>query len=222
MKKTTRLFSLIGATALATTVFASPAMSVNPHSMKYTDKDLITITGDVISTAPDVFTLDYGTGSIKVEMDDWDSYDEASLMRTGEKVTVYGRIDDGLYEQKTIEANMVYAHDRNSYLYANDADEEGDYVYYNSYSYPTAVPDGTWTSVSGKVAAVSGRELQLNTGSRTVVVDTMEMAYNPLDDKGYQQIDVGDSIYVSGRIDNDFFEEKEIDASTIVTLRKGS
>jgi len=73
-------------------------------------------------------------------MDDWDWFDEASRLNAGEKVTVYGRIDDGLYETRTIEADSVYVYERNTYYYANDADEESYY-----YTYPhvwTGCPTG--------------------------------------------------------------------------------
>lgn len=200
---------------------SAPAMSANPYKMKYTDNDWITITGDVVSTSEDAFTLDFDDGLVTVEMDDWDWFNEASLLKKGEKVTVYGRIDDGLYEAKTIEADSVYAHDRNTYFYASDADEEGDALYYSYYyTYPVEIPDGTWMSVSGIVKDIDGRELTLDTGLREVRIDTDEMAYNPLDDKGYQQIDEGDRIYVSGELDIGFFEANEIKAHTITSLTK--
>lgn len=42
--------------------------------------------------------------------------------------------------------------------------------------------------------------------------------YDPLDDEGYQRIDLGDVVSVAGNIDRDFFEGRELEARTIVTL----
>lgn len=210
---------VIGIVAFAVIAF-TPAIGANPFKLKYQDEDWITVTGDVNSITPDAFTLDFGDGLITVEMDDWDFYSDTSRLVTGEKVTVYGVIDNGFYEAKTIEADMVYAHDRSTYFYANDADEEDDYPYYYSYyhTYPVAVPDGTWLSVSGRVTDINGRELTLNTGENKLIVDTKELNYNPLDDKGYQQIDKGDRIYVTGLVDINIFDANELDALTITSL----
>lgn len=211
---------LLGVGALGLVALSSaPAMSANPYKLKYQDQDWITVTGDVKTVSDEAFTLDFGDGMITVEMDDWDWFDEADLLKTDEKVTVYGRIDNGWYEAKKIEAGSVYAHDRATYYYANDADEEGDYSYYSYYiTYPTTVPDGTWMSVSGEVTDINRRELTLDTGAYKVSVDTIGMAYNPLDDKGYQQIDKGDRIYVSGEVDLNVFDENELSASAITVL----
>ena len=211
---------LMGISALGLVAFSSSsAISANPYNLKYQDKDWITVTGDVTSVHDEAFTLNFGEGLITVEMDDWDWYDEANLLKAGEKVTVYGRIDNGWYEAKKIEAGSVYAHDRATYYYANDGDEEGDYIYSSYYvSYPTTVPDGTWMTASGEVTDINGRELTLDTGAFKISVDTIGMAYNPLDNKGYQQIDEGDRIYVSGRVDKSVFDENELAASAITIL----
>lgn len=51
-------------------------------------------------------------------------------------------------------------------------------------------------------------------------VDTINMPYNPLDDKGYQKIKVGDFVQITGKLDVDFFEKMEIMAETVTTLFK--
>ncbi|HSN81255.1 MAG TPA: NirD/YgiW/YdeI family stress tolerance protein [Polyangiales bacterium] len=180
------------------------------------DRSWITLTGDVVESSPQQFRLDYGEGLITVEMDDWDWYDEADHIMAGDRVTVYGRIDDDLYQRRTIEADSVYVYDRNTYYYANDADEE-DFVYYSSV---VTIPDGAWTSVNGTVEKIDGRELVLDTGVSKIRVDTINMAYNPLDEVGYQKIKKGDRVSVWGRLDLDFFEKREIQADSIVTLSR--
>ncbi len=41
-------------------------------------------------------------------MDDWDDDADAYALLEGDEVTVSGRIDDNLYEIRTIEASRVY------------------------------------------------------------------------------------------------------------------
>lgn len=214
-------YSLLSLVACGFMTFSSaPAMSANPYQPKYQDGDWITVTGDVNSVVGDSITLDFNGGLITVEMDDWDLFNESNLLKEGEKVTVYGRIDKGFYETKKVEADMVYAHNRSSFFYADNIDEEGDGRYYSHYNYPAIIPDGTWVSVSGKVKSVDGRELTMATGTHEIKVDTDEMSYNPLDEKGYQRVKQGDRIYVSGPLDVDFFEANEIKANSITSIFK--
>lgn len=186
------------------------------------DHGWISVTGTVASTMHEAFWLDFGEALVKVEMDDWDWYDEANQIVPGERVTVYGRLDSGVYELRTIEADSVYVFDRNSYYFASDADEEGDYLSfpYLMFAHSPHVADGTWMTVSGRVVKVDERELSLDTGFRKVRIDTAAMPYNPLDDVGFQRIDRGDRISVTGTLDIDFFEKDEIDAESIVTLNR--
>jgi len=210
--KTIALKTLASVSAASLMAVAS-ASAQNPYAQP--DGDWISITGEVASVGEGAFMLDYGEGVVTVEMDDWDWYDEASRLVSGEQVTVYGAIDDDLFEVTSIEANSVYVFDRNTYFYANDADEED--AYYVAYPFPVTVADGGWVSVSGSVKSINGREFIVDTGLYEIQVDTDTLAYNPLDDFGYQQIDQGDVVTVSGELDEGFFERREILASSITT-----
>jgi hypothetical protein len=44
------------------------------------------------------------------------------------------------------------------------------------------------------------------------------MPYSPLDDEGYQKIRVGDYVKITGTLDVDSFEGRELEASSIVKL----
>ena len=48
---------------------------------------------------------------------------------------------------------------------------------------PYTKPDESWISINGKVKSVTP-----NTGLRSLKVEVEEMAYNPLDDEGYQKV----------------------------------
>lgn len=180
------------------------------------DESWISIGGKVTDTEADAFTLDYGDGTITVEMDDWDWYEEDGEVLDGDKVRVYGEIDDDLYETTKIEASSVYVENRGAYYFASSADEENDddYDYWVDYD-PIVVGE---TTARGTITSIDDREFTINTGARKLAVDTAAMSYNPMDDEGYQTLDVGDYVSVSGDMDDDFWEQRELMADVIITL----
>lgn len=128
-------------------------------------------------------------------------------------MTVNGRIDDGLYERRTIEAGSVYVKSLNSFFYASAADEEGNFPAFESLTLGSASINGVVTSVSPLT-----RTMTVNTGNTSVTVDTRSMFYNPLDDRGFQQVDKGDRVSILGRVENKLFDGREFVATSIVTL----
>jgi hypothetical protein len=179
------------------------------------DESWISISGTAVETDADSFTLDYGEGVITVEMDRWDWYEKDFQVIEGDKVTVYGRIDDDLYETTKIEASSVYDKSRETYYYASSADEEfdDDYDYWIDDDFEV----GEMT-VRGTVTGVDGREFTIDTGPRKTTVDTIMMSYNPVDAKGYPTIDKGDYVSVTGDMDYDTWEKRELMADTVVML----
>ncbi len=196
--------------ALASAVVA-PAMAKNPYARP--DGSWISLNGTVVESDVDGFILDYGDGMVSVEMNDWDWYADAYPILGGDQVKVNGRVDDDLYETTSIEANSVYVKDLNTYFYANDTDE-GELL----------TPDMTTVYIdndlrlTGTVTKVDGREFTIDTGRREVTVDTSQMLYNPMDDKGFQQIDKGEFVSVTGDFDIGIFESNELVAESITTL----
>ncbi|MBD3245959.1 MAG: NirD/YgiW/YdeI family stress tolerance protein [Candidatus Omnitrophica bacterium] len=179
------------------------------------DDSWITLNGEVVTAGAASFELDYGNGLVTVEMDDWDWYGDAYGILPGDEVTVYGRVDDDLYETTSIEASSVYVDDLNTYFYASSADEES-YIA----PYPATVFVDADLQLTGKVTSVSGREFTLDTGRKKVQVDTSQMVYNPMDDKGFQKIETGDRVQVSGDLDAGLFQDQELVADTIITLQE--
>lgn len=179
------------------------------------DESWISISGTAVETDADSFTLDYGDGIITVEMDKWDWYEKDFQVIEGDKVTVYGEIDDDLYETTKIEASSVYDKSRETYYFASSADEEfdDDYDYWIDDDFVV----GEMT-VRGTVTGVNGRQFTIDTGSRKMTVDTIMMSYNPVDAKGYPTIDKGDYVSVSGDMDYDTWEKRELMADTVVVL----
>lgn len=169
----------------------------------------------------DAFKLDYGDGEIVVEMDDWDSDADGFKLVDGDKATVYGYVDDDLYETRSIEAGSVYVESLGTYFYASSADEEAGVEVYPAYTAAVTVVPGAF-ELTGTVTEVSGREFTIDTGTSKMTVDTDEMSYNPMDDEGFLKISKDDRVRGYGSIDVDLFEKTEVKASTIVTLKDAS
>jgi uncharacterized protein YdeI (BOF family) len=207
--------SITAGTVAVAALVAGSALAQEPYEKP--DDSWISISGTVASPSADSFSLDYGDGVIMVEMDDWDTYGDAYGLLDGDDVTVYGRIDDDLYELRTIEASSVYVEDLNTYFYASSADEEDGWTT----PWRVTTPVGTAeTTFRGTVTAVSpaAGEFNLTAGGIEMEVETERMSYNPLDDTGFQQLEVGDRVSVTGELDNDFLEGQVFDAEIVVTL----
>lgn len=202
-----------GACALAAIILISPAHAADPETAP--DDTWITVSGTVTTVSPDTFKLDYGGGVILIEMDDWDADADAYKVVEGDRVTVTGKVDDDLFEKRSIEASSVYVQDLNTYFYASAADEEDVIV---TVSTPIVLSQ---TVLRGTVTEIpKDDEFVIDTGLRKITVETEEMAYNPLDDEGYQKIKKGDRVSVYGKMDYDFLEGRELVADHIVTLSK--
>ncbi|TFI57528.1 NirD/YgiW/YdeI family stress tolerance protein [Sphingomonas parva] len=173
----------------------------------------ITLSGRVVESGPNRFQLDYGNGRVTVEMDDWDWFHEGRELVAGDQVTVTGRIDKDLAEQKTIEASSVYVKNLGSVFYANPHDEE-DLV-----GTTVLVPGQPgWVVATGNVAGIEGREFSLGSGGATVRVDTAKMAENPLDSEGRFQVKPGDRVQVWGNYNAGPREDAEIMADGLAIL----
>lgn len=191
------------------------AQAANPYARS--DRSWIGLNGVVASASDDSFLLDYGDGLITVEMDDWDWYDEGKAIMKGDKVSVYGKIDKDLYENKTIEASSVYVQGLNTYFFANPADEELDAAV-GMYNFTLPIEETSHVNISGMVKEIDGYKFILDTGPSDIEVDTKNMAYNPLDDEGYQKLQKGDIVSVGGYLDPDFFDKRQVQATMVVTL----
>ncbi len=207
-----RKFLMFFATTTLLALMASPALAQDPYAMK--DQAWISISGTVTATEPDAFFLDYGDGTVIVEMDDWDWYHEGQKLLSGDRVTVYGEIDDDLFETTTIEASSVYVENLNSYFYASSADEEDSF-----YTVTLPIIPAQMT-VRGMVTSVDPNEgeFTIATEKRLLTVETDALSYDPLDEKGWQKIEIGDRVSVRGEMDRDLFEGRELVADSVITL----
>lgn len=204
---------VVGAAIAALTAAAALAQDRSPYTLA--DGSWITISGTVDSVRPDSFTLDYGDGTVIVEMDDGDRDADAYQLLRGDMVSVAGRVDDDLYELTSIEASSVFVENIGTTFLSSSVDEESADFWTAAVAVPT---DISKTTVYGTVTDVDEEEFLIDAGLRELRVDVDDMAYNPLDDEGYQKIRVGDRVRVTGDIDRSLFEGRELEADTIVKL----
>lgn len=201
-------------TALATCLGAG-AMAQESGVGTATAGEWLSLTGEVVSVSGDRFTLDYGANDIIVEMDDFDVYDE-NLLIAGDQVTVTGAVDTDFVDSKTLEASSVYVDSLNEFFYASSADEEDGYYSFAANDYWDG---GEWVSMTGEVMSIDGKQFTLDAGIGEYIVDTDRLGYNPLDDEGAEQIDIGERVVVSGEFDGfDLFSDEEIEAEAVTTL----
>jgi uncharacterized protein YdeI (BOF family) len=208
--------ALASAAALA---LAAPAVAQDADVMAKRDGAWIAVSGEVVTAMATEFTLDHGQGKITVEMDDFDPDMDAAPLSVGDKVTVYGFVDDGFYQERTIEASSVWNERSNTFHYASGVDEESVGVVH--VAYPAIAWDGPGVTLGGQVTDIDGREFEMITGDATrLTVDTATMPYNPLDAEGAQTVTVGDHVSVSGELDDAVFEEAEMMADSLMILHQ--
>ncbi len=203
--------------AVSGALVSSVAMGASPYVKP--DGSWISLSGTVVDPTAETFILDYGANTITVEMDDWDAYGDAYGLLDGDKVTVYGRVDDDFFERDTIEAGTVYVENLNTYFYANTADEES--ALYSPYHWTATTPvEVSQLMVSGEVAQVDKDDgtFQMDLGGTSMTVETHDLGYNPLDKHGYQQIGKGDWVNVTGTVDYEFIDGNVLHAENVVTV----
>jgi hypothetical protein len=183
----------------------------NPYAAG--DRTWININGTVEAVEADAFELDYGDGVITVEMDDGDRDADAYQLLRGDTVSVTGMIDDDFFTSTSIEAASVYVEEVGTTFYASAVDDEDiDRATMNGPG-PVGVSE---VIVQGEVTDVSRASFVIDNGTRSIAIDVSRLGYDPLDDDGYQRIEVGDRVQVGGEITRDLFEDRELMADSVV------
>ncbi len=191
--------------------------SADPYAQP--DDTRISISGTVASPTPDSFSLDYGDGTITVEIGDWKSYRHAYALMDGDRVTVHGQVDENLFQRDTIEARSVYVESLNAYFHASAADADRDGYMPYSWAAPES-PTANRATIRGTVNSVEPNEgeFTVDRGNRQITIETETLGYDPLDDLGFQKIEEGDTVSVSGQFDSDFLEGRVLDADKVISL----
>jgi hypothetical protein len=204
---------IMSAVAALTVAGANSSSAQTSTLMTKDDGEWITVTGNISNVTPQGFRIDYGTGVLPVEMDGFLPTSTEGL-RNGDWVTVSGRIDDALWERRSIEASSVYSSRMQERLWANAMDEEGDMLIT-----PIDLPDqGDWVGVTGRVISIDimEDEMVVDVGPQTLQVDASGLGQPMTATRG-------DLVSVYGRLDDaDLWDGREIDASSVVILRQSS
>lgn len=208
-------FSLSMAALVSSAALAGAATAQSSSSpMNKMDREWIMVTGNISNVTPQGFRIDYGEGVLPVEMDGFLPTSTRGL-RNGDWVTVSGRIDDSLWERRSIEAASVYSSRLQERLWANSMDEEGDYRLMSMIDLPD---EGEWVGMTGRVTSVDPAEDEMivDVGARTIQVDVTDMG-------GPVLATMGDWVSVYGKLDDaDLWDAREIDAASVVILRQSA
>lgn len=205
---------LIGAVAL---LICGSTFAANPYWEP--NNSWISISGTVEEVKANQFLLNYGNGKVTVEMDDGDRDADAYKLLKGDKVTVTGFIDRDLFEKTKVEAGSVYVENIGTTFYASAMDEEDPYFTYFSIYHPVSL---STSYLYGTVTSVDDKSFTLDTGMDKFKVNVKGMSFNPLDEKGYVRIEKGDRVSVQGALDENFFKNREFNATTMVSFSEHS
>jgi uncharacterized protein YdeI (BOF family) len=176
--------------------------------------DWVALSGTVVAVDRDgeEFRVGHGDLEIEVEMDDW-SVHGTQAVAVGDVVTVIGRSDDDLFEDRSLEATSVYVARLQDYAYRDPRHPD---PYAAGEGGPVADPGagGDWLRVTGTLAAVGEGELSLTTGGTTVRVDVRGSAGQP--------VGAGDRVVVTGMLDGaGLFRHHGIVARSVEPLPAG-
>lgn len=169
----------------------------------------ISISGRLMEMGDDSFVVDYGEGEITVTLRAEDRDGEGYKMLRGDRVTLSGRVDKTLFADTTLTASSIFVEDVGTYFFADR----------DSRAVPVEMPTPLNTTVlHGTISAIGEHTFDLGEGPRRVTVNVGEMLRNPLDDNGYQHLEQGDEVRVTGFLDPDLFENHTFEARTVTTL----
>ena len=173
----------------------------------------ISLNGTVESVEQDRFRVNYGAGSINVAIDDQARDAEAYELAAGDKVIVNGVVDQNLMRSQQVEATSVFIEKINTTFYKNPSQP------YTWALISTPIEEGKAT-LEGIVTNAQENQFSIGTGTQQIAVNVAELENNPLDQEGYQKIQDGDRVRVSGALQGDLASSPELTADSVVSLKK--
>jgi len=181
------------------------------------DDSYVSISGTVLTAEDDEFSLDYGQGHISVEMDDMGWVGNQPELVPGDEVTVYGRVEEHLFVDASIEADSIFIEDPATYYYSSPTNDMTTFAVMDVAPVtPVVVGD---LILTGTVQSVKDRQFTVNTGDLEFTVDTSGMQNNPLDNEGRQKVGKGDTVSVAGNLGSGAIGDRKLNAESIIVLR---
>ncbi|MDQ8189100.1 NirD/YgiW/YdeI family stress tolerance protein [Roseibacillus persicicus] len=194
---------------------AGTLFAASPYTMP--NNSWIELDGKVTEVNSRSFLLDYGKGEIRVEIDDYDFFEEAYNVIENDRVKVRGKVDADPNEERTIEASAVVLKDHGVTLRANAEDEEDIIVKFVTPS-PVVHPA---LELRGTIERFEDGKMILQTATHTHRIDLDDASLRNM--RGALISDtlrVGDFLSVVGVQDKKLFGTDEFDANTVYLLKK--
>ena len=189
---------------LASFGFSAQAEQASPYQLK--DGADIKLNGRVTEAAAHTFTLDYGKGSIIVELDDYDSYEEGYNIEKGDQVVVWGKVDADPGQQRTIEAGHVYIPEIDLRIEASTDDEEDLEVK----AYALKFSHGTEVELRGVIKDIKSGVCTIQSSKGHI-----EIRLNSLKGQKGRPLALGQAIKVSGVYKNRLLRNDMIVAQVV-------
>ena len=203
-------------TIAALTLFsAGPLLTASPYTQA--NNSWIELDGRVTSVDTRSFILDYGKGTIRVEIDDYDWFEEAYNVLENDRVKVRGKVDADPNQERSIEAETVRLKDHGVTLQAN-ADDEEDLT--ENFVPPLPVQTAS-VEIRGTVESFQNGIMLVKTEDGMHRVDLKKSSlYSTQGKKISHTLRTGDFISVVGKEDKKLLGADEIDASATYVLKK--
>jgi hypothetical protein len=174
------------------------------------DGSWVGISGTVQSTANNAFVLNYGDGTINVELERENAEGTEHAFLEGEQVTVYGIVNEGFFRATTIQARAVFVESMSTYTYVTDG--------FNEFVKITTPGFTSGSVVQGVVTASNGRNLTIDKGDRSITIDTSILAEDPATAEGTRRVQVGDRVTAVGTMGRSFWTGRTLRASSLYKL----
>jgi hypothetical protein len=199
MNMETRLVVLLTIASFTLTTVAQNVPNHGAHDPhQVAEGSWVGITGQVESTSPGSFMLDYGDGNIKVQLEPTSTKKHDFIK--DEQVRVYGVMDDGFFTAKTIKAHAVYVESLKSYACTTEGAET------ICSSFAPVIYSGV--VVHGRVTAASPGTVQVDDGDKVINIDTSDLQTASGDKGMAPAAKEGDLVTVMGHMDEGFFSRK--------------
>tara|TARA_B100001971_G_scaffold215192_1_gene259863 strand:+ start:115846 stop:116505 length:660 start_codon:yes stop_codon:yes gene_type:complete len=206
-----KLFTLLAFALLVSSVKARITKNERDGEFVFFHGKVISRSGENILVMPK-----NSKKQIIVEVDDEVKEHDSYNLMPGDDVRITGFVDQDALEKFKVEASTVYVKNINSFIFVSGVDEEGAPLKDTDLIFQSTIPGRSQSTLNGKVTKIGTDFFVVDTGLRKVKVLLSQISYDPLDDVGFTQIDIGDKVLVSGILNkNDFINDRLI-ASYII------
>lgn len=172
-----------------------------------TDGDYISLSGEVHKVGKTLFNMKVDGELVDVEFDSIDGESSLELIKSGQEVVVYGRMDKEAEGSAKIEAGSVLIESSNQRIYADSNDEES----YPLSSATMKIRLNELVDLEGEVTKVNERDIIIDTGDREIAVRT-----DLVDDEfSSETFTKGDKISVNGKVGTSLYNGKQLVAKKV-------